>query len=275
MELQQEHIHPTLQLDPEPAINTSPFDNVILPKWSHTARIKRRRYLQPTDPQSKTATATPISIRDIIGYIKPWLTNIDISKLESTCHYLATTACYHDMWITRPWCPHRRRRWGFGIPTNHRNCLHKTPNPKIFIHFMWLFLSPIERKKCSEVCLEWELYPHLCFKAATTPIHWIKHRRDDNIPTTLTMERALAHAMILLRFDFIYGDMHRWMSGEYTNRNRDWDNEWRSILQTRERDLPRDYPPPDYHRAFRVTTEGAPLKGTFVTDYKNVPQRLQ
>jgi hypothetical protein len=71
--------------------------------------------------------------------------------------------------------------------------------------------------------------------------------------------------MALLRFDFDYGDFVRWLGGEYTNRQRDWNTEWKAILQSPCRTLPDDYPEPRYDLAFRIQTEGVPLRGHFDT----------
>jgi hypothetical protein len=55
------------------------------------------------------------------------------------------------------------------------------------------------------------------------------------------------------------------MGGEYTNRNRDWKQEWATILESPCRPLPADYPVPRYDLAFRIQTEGVPLRGHFDT----------
>eukprot|EP00980_Cylindrotheca_fusiformis_P014329 scaffold3825_cov131-Cylindrotheca_fusiformis.AAC.2 len=94
------------------------------------------------------------------------------------------------------------------------------------------------------------------------------------------MSRAVLHSAALLRFDFDYGDFVRWLGGEYTNQSRDWNQEWAHILNIPCRRLPAGYPPPDYVAAFRIQTEGAPLKGQYVApvsvlrlrdDYDNHP----
>jgi hypothetical protein len=73
------------------------------------------------------------------------------------------------------------------------------------------------------------------------------------------------HSSALLRFDFNYGDFVRWLGGKYKNRNRDWTKEWNSILESPCQPLPADYPEPRYDLAFRIQTEGVPLRGNFET----------
>ena len=93
------------------------------------------------------------------------------------------------------------------------------------------------------------------------------------LPTQLDRHRALLHSVALLRFDFEYGDLIRWMGGKYTNRHLDWTSSWDKLLRSRKRPLPADYPVPDFRRAYRVQTEGVPLKGHFETPSEEASNR--
>ena len=55
------------------------------------------------------------------------------------------------------------------------------------------------------------------------------------------------------------------MSGEYTNRDQNWKQEWQILLDQRVRPLPPDYPTPKYELAFEAVTQGVPLAGKFNT----------
>jgi hypothetical protein len=77
----------------------------------------------------------------------------------------------------------------------------------------------------------------------------------------------------LLRFQLIYGDFVRWLSGEYTNRHRDWSTDFQTLINTEARPLSPDYPVPDYQRAFRISTQGVPLCGAFTTPASQIPCR--
>jgi hypothetical protein len=72
--------------------------------------------------------------------------------------------------------------------------------------------------------------------------------------------RAKLYACALLWFNFIYGDFVRWLSGEYTNRHRNWTKDFHSMVHTEAHPLSLDYP-----RAFRICTKGVPIKGIFTT----------
>jgi hypothetical protein len=49
------------------------------------------------------------------------------------------------VWLTKPWEPLRRRRWGFGLPHSSRSATHNKASYQIFIHFAWTFLEPEDR----------------------------------------------------------------------------------------------------------------------------------
>eukprot|EP00980_Cylindrotheca_fusiformis_P003813 scaffold843_cov88-Cylindrotheca_fusiformis.AAC.2 len=152
-------------------------------------------------------------------------------------------------------------------------------------HFAWPFLTSFERFKLLMAHPFWFLYAALRKRAVLRSVAPLRLPRSKEHPNPavsegLSMSRAVLHSAALLRFDFDYGDFVRWMGGEYTNESRDWNAEWEHILNTPCRPLPDGYPPPDYVAAFRIQTEGAPLKGQYVApvsalrlrdDYDNHP----
>eukprot|EP00980_Cylindrotheca_fusiformis_P020541 scaffold7617_cov143-Cylindrotheca_fusiformis.AAC.2 len=178
-------------------------------------------------------------------------------------------------WISRPWKPIRRRLWGFGTISKDRICVHDKPNPLGLIHFAWVFLSPLDRLKAMRIHSSWQKYAALRRKACTKSVAWLRYPRSDVAMARMSQGRALSHTMALLRFDFDYGDFIRWMGGEYTNRHRDWNAEWHYLLSLPCRDLPSGYPPPNYELAYRIQTEGVPLKGTYDTPMAATIEREQ
>eukprot|EP00980_Cylindrotheca_fusiformis_P017027 scaffold5212_cov116-Cylindrotheca_fusiformis.AAC.1 len=152
-------------------------------------------------------------------------------------------------------------------------------------HFAWPFLTSFERVTLLRAHPFWFLYAALRKRAVLRSLAPLRLPRSKDHPNPavsegLSMSRAVLHSAALLRFDFDYGDFVRWMGGEYTNQSRDWNSEWKHILNLPCRQLPAGYPPPDYVAAFRIQTEGAPLKGQYVApvsvlslrdDYDNHP----
>ena len=80
-------------------------------------------------------------------------------------------------------------------------------------------------------------------------------------------------AAALLRFDFNYGDLLRWLEGPYTNSHRNWDDVFLALEAVSSQEPPPGYPSVDYERAYRLATEGAPLQGHFTTSYHSVSRR--
>eukprot|EP00980_Cylindrotheca_fusiformis_P016881 scaffold5112_cov92-Cylindrotheca_fusiformis.AAC.1 len=169
--------------------------------------------------------------------------------------------------ISRPWQPFRKRLWGFGRMSAQRSCAHDKPNFRMAPHFAWPFLTSFERVTLLRAHPFWFLYAALRKRAVLRSLAPLRLPRSKDHPNPavsegLSMSRAVLHSAALLRFDFDYGDFVRWMGGEYTNQSRDWNSEWKHILNLPCRQLPAGYPPPDYVAAFRIIqTEGAPLKG--------------
>jgi hypothetical protein len=176
------------------------------------------------EAQAKPATDS-VTLVDIWIWIHPFLDVVTQGILLCSlmnAHQLGPG--FGPLWFYRPWSPHRRRRWGFGIPTSGRSTRHEMPSPYAAIHYTWVFLDPHDRYKATKVCEEWALYHQLRLQqAVTTSLRQLRVTREaPGNPTKLWKDRALLYGCALLRFDFYYGDFLRWMGGEYTNRSKDW-----------------------------------------------------
>lgn len=68
-----------------------------------------------------------------------------------------------------------------------------------------------------------EAYARLRRSAASVDVSCLrKPRQPFGIEKGLTHNRAWCAAVALICFDFNYGDLIRWLEGEYTNAHRDW-----------------------------------------------------
>jgi hypothetical protein len=80
-------------------------------------------------------------------------------------------------------------------------------------------------------------------------------------------------AAALLRTGFHYGDFVRWLGGEYTGAQRDWDSTFDIVDSVRMATIPPDYPEIDFDRAVRIATEGVPLASHFENSFASVQTR--
>jgi hypothetical protein len=75
-------------------------------------------------------------------------------------------------------------------------------------------------------------------------------RQPVGLEQGLTHERTWRTAVALLCFDFNYGDLIRWMEGEYTNAHRDWSSVSDTINAVLDILLPEGYPQVDFARLY-------------------------
>ena len=227
-----------------------------------------RRWPGVSNPQSfsRLGPATrSVCLFDVLVWVESWLSPCSRDRLRSVSKNFAFGSLYSGLWLTRPWMPIRRRLYGSGASTLKRHCSHATPHLDGVIHFAWIFLTPGERKCAVTAFSAWRLYAYLRRDACRLSLSPLQAARGVNIPKKLSRQRALLHSVALLRFDFQYSDLVRWLGSEYTNRDCDWASSWDKLLRSRKRPLPADYPKPDFLRAFRVQTEGVPLQGDYVS----------
>ncbi len=247
-----------------------------LPPFSHTPPatvVGRKRW-----PSSLEAQGFPLDQTPKLVVVYVWVTKYlepeDVNSMKCIATDYQYGPGFGPLWFYRPWSPHRRRRWGFGIPSTNRTVVNDVPPPDLFIHFAWQFLTPRERYDISKLSSKWFLYQRLRHRAVKEPIRILLHPRVVTMkPTRLPPDRAILYASALLLFHFYYGDFVRWLGGEYTNRNRDWDSTFTAIEQRREREPPKGYPPSDLPRGKRIFTEGAPLEGHYVCPQAEIHPR--
>jgi hypothetical protein len=104
----------------------------------------------------------------------------------------------------------------------------------------------------------------------------IQQLREPRQP--IGIKKGLAHkcawlaAVALLRFDFNYGDLLRWMEGKYTDTHRDWSTVSDAINTVRDIEPPDGYPQVDFDRVFCACMEGIPLACNHECSFKSVSQ---
>jgi hypothetical protein len=118
-------------------------------------------------------------------------------------------------------------------------------------------------------------YAHLRLSAATNSVAMLWRDRPpvDNSP--IDKQRGWLMGVNLLWFNFIHGDLVRWLGGEYINAFRDWDEAFEMVDTMQHHQVPPGYPPVDFDRAYQACTEGVPLAGIFECSLASTWKREQ
>ena len=255
-------------------------DSDLLSLGSAHTRLRQGCLLRPgkTARQSVTDVRTmeqrPVpTIMDVAVLVLAgnYLEESDYDVLRVAHPELKRDSLILNTWITRPWQPYRKRRWGFGRTHKERGTNHDRVNPISMIHFAWRMLDFEDRTECIEAFPQWKEYAATRKQACVTSVAALRRPKrfetpEAPIPVKLDPHLAALNTAALLRFDFNYGDLVRWLGGEYTNRRRDWTKEFDLIHKILDRtNLPSDYPPAKVDLAYRIQTEGVPLCGQYTT----------
>ena len=127
---------------------------------------------------------------------------------------------YGNVGLSPPARHRRRQRQGFGRDTAKVSSTHSTPLPYLLIHYAWDLLSPTERRSVSNASVYLETYAHMRQKSATTDITKVRQERSRATPEDLRRPidktRAYHLAIALMRFNFVYAHLIRWLGGTYT-----------------------------------------------------------
>jgi hypothetical protein len=184
--------------------------------------------------------------------------------LASTATRFSIGVEFSLLWLYCPWSPHRRRHWGFGLPSSAHIATHKEATYHIVIHFAWTYLAPRDSHCATQVLPTWCFYHRLRLRAVTTslaPLHF--PRASPGQPVQLPEHRFILYACALLRFHFYYGDLVRWLGGEYTNRHCDWSTTFQTLKQVCTRRLLQlIYRPLTFRAAFTSVPRGYPSPGS-------------
>lgn len=142
---------------------------------------------------------------------------------------------------------------------------------------MWPFLQPADRAQLLPLPLI-QAYAHLRRDASVKRHEIRSYLEADRLPPAIEPPldhfRAWFMGAALLSFNFDYGDLIRWLGGEYTDMDRDFRSVEATISAVRDFPVRPGHPAVDYERAFRIVTEGAPLKGQYQCPRSDTVQRI-
>jgi hypothetical protein len=118
-------------------------------------------------------------------------------------------------------------------------------------------------------------YAKLWLAAASTSLAILQQERPLVSNEPINKQGSWLLGVALMHFDFEYGDLIRWLGGEYTNAFCNWEEAFQTIDTVRYQKVPPGYPPVDFDRAYRACTEGIPLTGIFVCSLALTWKRAQ
>ncbi|GKY97509.1 hypothetical protein MPSEU_000709100 [Mayamaea pseudoterrestris] len=258
---------------------TSSLLRKLLPPFpDQTAPQQRTLRRQP--PHSKALWPTPENYNQyfatVVAPVWPYLDTEDSQALQAANpqnnHPLYGSASMLQL-DDLVWS---RRRRGWGKETENLQTEHDCPSIFHIVHIVWDYLR-VSLRRLMAVTLRdtTHEYATLRLRAATTPVHHLRLERHypalDLTPICPT--RVLDMGAALLRCDFNYGDLLRWLGGEYTQQNQD-----RSLLRdvitaVRSKGIPSAYPPIAFDEALQAVDEGVPGISKFRCPIRDVARR--
>jgi hypothetical protein len=165
------------------------------------------------------------------------------------CHW----ELFGDCPLVHPCPPLLFRRRGFGQSNPRLSILHKSGEGNNYkgsgyfiVHMAWDFLLPVDRYHVSLASPPFLAYARLRRSAAHVEIGSLREPRPPpSAVTGLSHDRAWRMGVALLRFNLNYGDLIRWLGGEYTNAHRDWTDMSNTLTALQDIPPPPGYPPID------------------------------
>ena len=146
--------------------------------------------------------------------------------------------------------------------------------PREILHFSWEFLTSQEKSLLCSLHPATRSYSRLRLVASSAAIHHLLEPRPAPAPDEPTDKTRVARmAAALLRFNFNYGNLIRWLKGPYTYNHRDWTALQDCIKIVENVPPPPGWPKVNLPRAMKVLQQGCPLAGHYHCSFDSVLQR--
>lgn len=227
----------------------------------------------PTGGQQKSAENLTASWRSVATLVSPYLAKKDKVTVASLNKEWRFWELYPDTAINPPRDPMRSRFRGFGKRSPLLCTRHDVVSPYLAWHHCWEFLNMNDRSNLTLSYPVMEAYAKLRLSAVRRSVGCLRDARPQPTGRPIDRERVWLMGCALLRFHFNYGDMIRWIGGEYTNAHRNWQATFEKVEEIKSLAVPPGYPKLDYDRAHRICTEGVPLAGIYECSLKSMLQR--
>lgn len=153
---------PHVSEGPIPTHTYKPYP--LAPRFQALTRSRTRRCLRSTNYGAQDRPYDrPLHFWDIVLFVcrSGFLDKDDSRELRRMCPYFDRHGpCVFETYLTRPWCPHRARRFGFGRASITQCVSHREPDPLMLVHYVWRYLDFKERATATRVHPVWYQYAH-------------------------------------------------------------------------------------------------------------------
>ena len=212
-------------------------------------------------------------------HVSGFLTQRDIAAVHCTASDASVESLLlRDNPVYPYGLPERRRKRDFGKRSLDRFSVHTLPSPQYLGHLTWPFLDMSTRRSLCAAITGMTDYAKLRLEASVyrgaIREFLKKPRLDPSIEPQLCPERCRKMGAALIAFNLDYGDMVRWLGGEYTNEHRDWGEMSERIEEARQFMQRPGYPTIEYDLALEACTAGVPLAGHYTSRYIHAAKRV-
>jgi hypothetical protein len=217
-----------------------------------------------------------VDYRQHTRFLAPFLSANELANWTAAWRSAPHFWLCHDTPLVIPHDPIPHRTRGPSKDTPRLSASHDRPSKYLIFHHAWDFLDRRDRTNVVNTYPIMKDYAKLRCSATMrnlTPV--LKRRPPPTELTPLCHQRAWIISCALIRFNFVYADLIRWLGGEYTNDHRDWTSVFQFVDHVRGIPIPAGNPPIDFERAVHIATSGAPIAGHFQCSFDDVARREQ
>ncbi|GKZ00904.1 hypothetical protein MPSEU_001042100 [Mayamaea pseudoterrestris] len=172
---------------------------------------------------------------------------------------------------------HWRRMFGWGKASIDISSSHDAPSPHLLTHLAWGYLTARERHNIATALNDdtTHRYATLRHHAVTTPLWHLREPRyyPKTDMSAINESRVYDMGAALLRCDFNYGDLLRWLGGIYTHQNEDRSLLRDAIATLHKKSISPRYPPVDFAGVEHIIAEGVPIRSVFTCPFQDVARR--
>ena len=105
----------------------------------------------PGCPDHQASFTSKLSLIDVWVHLQCFLSACERKSIQQTSREFSLGTICSPLWLSRPWQPHRRRRWGFGRASINRSATTNQPTFFHVFHHILPFMDPFLPAKCQSI----------------------------------------------------------------------------------------------------------------------------